>query len=170
MNTRRTILISLLFVAILSFFNGHIASAHVLRSDGSIGAIFHIEPDDSPVSGEKTKYSLSFKDTNGAFQLQDCGCTVTLLQGSRQLLHEPLDAKSDQLSKNTITFPNPGVYTLEVKGVPKAKAKFSAFSLSYIVRVLPPSGSASLQPFPILLWIGFGMMIVLLLIASYKIV
>lgn len=46
-----------------------IASAHVLKTDGSIGAVVHIDPDDDPIIGKSANFFLEFKDTKNKFQL-----------------------------------------------------------------------------------------------------
>ncbi|MEJ0073385.1 MAG: hypothetical protein WDN27_04895 [Candidatus Saccharibacteria bacterium] len=45
------------------------ASAHVLKIDGSIGGVLHINPDDNPTTGNPTDYILSFDDDSGKFNL-----------------------------------------------------------------------------------------------------
>jgi hypothetical protein len=166
----RTVVASAVCAVLISASITHIASAHVLKTDGDIGAIMHIDPDDNPVSGTPTTYNLAFKDTQGRFNLGDCGCTVSVVQNSIKLAQSPLDAVDSLDSSNIYTFPNPGVYTLVVSGAPKSTNSFQPFTLNYLIRVLSPSGSGSVQPFPITLWIGFGLLITLLIIASYRIV
>lgn len=38
------------------------ASAHVLQTDGSIGAVLHVDPDDNPIIGEKATFFFDLKD------------------------------------------------------------------------------------------------------------
>jgi hypothetical protein len=159
-----------LCAVILAISVGHSASAHVLKVDGTIGAILHINPDDSPVSGSLTSYSVSFKDTQSKLNLTDCGCHAEVIQNGTTLSISTLRVVDAFDATGVYTFPSPGVYDLLLIGSPNKGSDFQSFKLTYLIRVLPPSGSGSTQPFPLTLGIGLGLMIVLLLIASYKVV
>ena len=143
------------------------ASAHVLKTSGTIGAVLHIEPDDNPTAGATTTYQLAFADTAHNFMLSGCDCQVSVRLNGVTIDSNQLIASSPLISTNTYTFEKPGVYTLNVKGTPKPNAIFNPFSLSYEVRVLS-NKQLDAQPFPITLGVGFALMVVLLLLVAVK--
>ena len=157
------------FVAVISIFfvTSQPVFAHVLKTDGTIGAILHILPDDNPKSGTPTNYELAFKDTNDQFSLKNCNCTVTIGQGGKTLDTSPLVASSAHISKNAYTFQKPGVYTLNVSGQPTQPNDFAPFSLTYTIRVEAGRGSKNLDSFPLTLAIGMALMIGLIMLAAY---
>ncbi len=142
-----------------------VASAHVLKVDGDIGAVLHINPDDSPTTGDDTDYILSFDDATGRFNLDNCNCTVAFIADGKTVDTKPLAVSGRTVSENHYTFTQPAVYTLRFTGAPKTADAFQSFSLDYPVRV---SGSqAKMQPMPLALWVGMGMMIGLVLLAAF---
>ena len=144
------------------------ASAHVLKTDGTIGAVLHINPDDDPVTGSPTSYVLYFDDTAGRFTLPACDCTVAVQEQGATIHTQALTVTNALDSSDTYTFPRPGVYTLSVSGRPKTAGVFAPFTLNYLVRVQAVGGASGTQPFPVLLWVGLGLMVGLILLAAYK--
>lgn len=142
-----------------------IASAHVLKTDGDIGVVLHINPDDNPVSGEMTNYELSFQETSRQFRLSECLCSIAFIKDSTTLATNALTATSDQISEDTYVFPKAGVYTLRVTGEPKQVGEFQSFSLDYIVRV-SGDGASTHQDFPPMLWLGIGLAMGLVLLST----
>jgi hypothetical protein len=142
-----------------------ITSAHVLKIDGTIGAVLHINPDDGPTTGTPTDYVLSFSDDTGRFSLSKCNCSVTVLENGRAIATKPLAASSNRVSENRYTFIKPAVYTLRFSGAPKTPGEFQAFTLAYEVRVT--DGQTKVQAVPLALWVGMGMGIGLILLAAY---
>jgi hypothetical protein len=140
-------------------------SAHVLKIDGDIGAVLHINPDDNPVSGRPTDYILYFEDYTGRFDLSVCRCQVSVVKDGRTLATSSLAKAAGLTSENKFTFPQPGVYDLKVSGQPERTGAFQPFALDYPVRVT--GGQADTQPFPVLLGIGMGLSIALILLAAY---
>lgn len=158
----------LLFIVLLglpALFTGT-AEAHVLKTDGDIGAVLHINPDDNPTSGTPVSYILSFTDTSGRMTLPNCACGATVLENGKQIAQEPLSDTSAMQSNDTLTFPKAGVYVLQVSGAPKEADAFQPFVLRYTVRVT--SGQPTAQPFPVLLWVGIATTMALLLLVAYK--
>lgn len=140
-------------------------SAHVLKVDGTIGAVLHINPDDNPQVGEGTNYVLSFTDSSGAFSLPACDCTVSFIADGKTLATKPLVVSSNTVSRNHYTFTSPAVYTIQVTGMPKTAGTFQPFTLDYQVRV--NGGQTAMQPMPVLLWVGMGMVVGLVLLAAF---
>ena len=139
------------------------ASAHVLKFDGDIAAILHINPDDDPISGTPTQYILYFDDDTGKFTLPKCNCRIDIQENGQVISTQPLTITNDLESIDTFTFPKPDVYNLIVSGQPKVANTFQTFTLTYLVRV----GTVNNQAFPRTLWIGMGLMIGLVLLGAY---
>lgn len=139
--------------------------AHVLKTDGTIGAVLHVKPDDAPTSKTPITYELSFQDSKGDFSLHDCACSIAFIANGTTIATQKLEAKSAVVSQNTITFPTAAVYTFQVSGTPKNSATFNSFQLNFIVRV--GGGQADKRGLPLLLWVGMAMGIGLLLLSTY---
>jgi hypothetical protein len=142
-----------------------IASAHVLKVDGHIGAVLHINPDDNPTAGDSTGYVMSFEDDTGKFSLPKCNCAVSIIDNGKTLATGPLHPSNDEASENHYTFQAPAVYTMRFTGSPKQPGTFQPFRLDYEVRVT--NGQLSAQAMPITLWVGLGMGIGLVLLGAY---
>lgn len=141
------------------------ASAHVLKTDGTVGAVLHISPDDDPISGKPNDYIVSFQDTQGHFRLDHCLCSIEFLKDDRSIKKLDVTAVSPLTSKDTFAFSDPGVYTVRVSGSPKQVDDFPALTLNYVVRV-SSNGSSGNQNFPPLLWVGIGLVMVLIVLAA----
>lgn len=104
--------------------------AHVLKTDGNVGAVVHIDPEDDPIVGQETTIYFDIKDKSGKFNAENCDCIFIVKKAGNNIFSQPL--------KGTIgsyNFPEKNIYTLELKGTPKAEGQFDAFTLSYDVRV-----------------------------------
>jgi hypothetical protein len=163
-------LITLFFsvFALSGFILSDSVSAHVLKTDGDIGAIMHINPDDNPLSGTPTTYSIAFKDTTNRFSLSNCGCNVSFTEDNKIIYTEPLTQIDELDSANYFTFPKADVYTMTVTGKPKMANAFQPFILSYLIRVQSDQSSATAQPFPLTLGIGIALGIGLMLLAMTR--
>jgi hypothetical protein len=144
-----------------------VASAHVLKIDGDIGAVLHINPDDNPTTGSPTDYLMSFNDDTSRFSLPKCNCKVSIIANNQTVATKPLTASSNTVSDNHYTFNKPAVYTLQFTGAPKIAGAFQPFTLNYEVRVT--DGQPHAQPVPVALWVGMGMAVGLVLLAAYAI-
>ena len=141
------------------------ASAHVLKVDGDIGAVLHINPDDNPVTDVPTNYTISFDDDTGRFSLPKCNCSVLIIKNGAAITTKPLAVSSGEVSDDLYMFTTPGVYTMRFTGTPKTPGSFQPFTLNYEVRVT--SGQANAQPMPVALWVCMSMAIGLILLAAY---
>jgi hypothetical protein len=140
-----------------------IATAHVLKADGHIGAVLHINPDDYPTTGNNTDYILSFVDDTGRFSLPNCNCNVSVIENGKTIATKALVVSGDGISENHYIFVKPDVYDMRFIGIPKTPNAFQPFTLDYEVRV----GQVNNQPMPFLLWVGMGMGIGLVLLAAF---
>ncbi len=115
-----------------------VAFAHILATDGSVGAVLHIDPEDDPYVGQSATFFFEFKEKQGNFSLDNCDCKVSILEAGREiysgvLLPSSTDSKSSL--SFSFTFPQKDVYQVKVIGKPVGGATFGAFSLNYDVRV-----------------------------------
>jgi hypothetical protein len=143
-----------------------LASAHVLKVDGNIGAVMHILPDDNPKSGVPTTYQLSFSDTADKFLLANCNCNAAIKESGKTVFSQPLTATDPLDSNNTLTFPNTDVYTLAITGTPKQPGDFQPFELDYLVRV--EAGATPNKKFPPSLAVGLAMLVALIFLGAYR--
>lgn len=132
-------LTTVLMFFLTALFNTHQVYAHVLKTDGSIGAILHIDPDDDPVAGQSSGFFFDFKDTQNKFQPQNCNCTFSILESNKEIFSQPLfqDNQNPSLTSASLffVFPKRDVYQVKVVGVPKSPNLFQPFTLIYNVRV-----------------------------------
>lgn len=113
--------------------------AHILKTDGSIGVVLHISPDDDPVVEEPAHFFFEIKDTEGKFTENSCNCTATVFENGQKII-----AQSISDSTFTYTFPQKGLYTITLSGSPLNGNSFQPFTLSYDVLVShEPEGTSS---------------------------
>ncbi|HSX18542.1 MAG TPA: hypothetical protein VLE91_00245 [Candidatus Saccharimonadales bacterium] len=127
--------------------------AHVLKTDGSIGAVLHIDPDDDPIAGSQSGFFFEFKDKQNKFSPQYCTCTFSIVENGKEIYSQPLFQNNSNPSLTTpsvfYTFAKKDVYQLRVTGVPNPADSFQTFTLTYDVRVervaspLPTSGQVN---------------------------
>jgi len=141
-----------IFVIFISF--GNFVSAHVLKYDGNIGAVLHIDPDDSPLAGQDSKIYLDFKDKSGRFDIRKCNCQAII---SNNEVNNYVNFSTNTFYYN---FPKIDVYTLEIIGKSTAEADFDSFDLKYDIRVATDANEKS-NTIPIfLLLIIFSIIII----------
>lgn len=125
------LLIELLFPSVVS--------AHILQSDGSIGAVLHIDPEDDPIAGAQSSFFFEFKDKQNAFQPKNCDCTFEIDEKGKNIYTQPLfqSNPNPSLSNASIfyTFPQRDVYQVKVIGKPVIPHAFQSFTLVYDIRV-----------------------------------
>ncbi len=127
-----TIFFSLLLVFLVLVPNTY---AHVLQTDGSIGAVLHMNPEDDPVVGENTEIMFELKDTNNKFNPAMCNCTISVSDASKVLYQTAIftaDKNTEQMIN--VIFPQKGIYKITIKGIPHANS-FQPFQLQYNIRV-----------------------------------
>jgi hypothetical protein len=115
------------------------ALAHELETDGSIGAVMHVNPNDDPIAGQQSGFFFEFKDTKNKFDPKQCECTFSVVQDGHELYTQPLfqTNATANLSNPSVmyTFPEKGVYVIKLSGNPKTDKYFDPFSLEYDIRV-----------------------------------
>ncbi len=122
----------LLIAIILGLFFLPIAvSAHVLETQGSLGAVLHIDPDDSPIAGEPSGIFFEFKDKANRFKLENCNCHLIIERANSKIYDQVFTTASG----GSFTFPAQDVYSVKAVGSPKTGNVFEPFELSYSIRV-----------------------------------
>ncbi len=131
-------IISSIFVLIF-FVQTTPVSAHFLATDGNIGAILHVDPDDDPIAGSPSTIFFEFKDKTNAFNPQNCNCRLDILENGKVLYSQAVFQDNKDLSQlsaaATYTFPQRDVYQIVVSGNPRSGKSFPPFKLSYELRV-----------------------------------
>ncbi len=136
-----TAVVAIATIALLFFFiTSAKAFAHTLESEGSIGAVLHIDPQDEPIAGEPSNLYFDLTDQKGKFKFSNCICTLLVKDGSRIILTVSMDSPNKE-----VIFPTVGAYTLELNGKPKASSDFNDFNLTYIVRAEDGASAANLK-------------------------
>lgn len=124
----KRVLISLLLLIGVTF--PATVSAHVLKTDGNIGVVIHIDPDDDPIVGSPAYFFLDFKDKTGKLDLVNCDCQFTISENGKEIYSTPAT-----LSGIAFTFQNRDVYQIKITGTPKEAGAFQDFSMTYDTRV-----------------------------------
>ncbi len=138
---KRTTAILLLAVLISGGLSGAEASAHVLETDKGVSAILHIKPDDRPVASEPTVVRFLFSRDAGSFRINDYDVKLLLFQDTELTSKsdvEPAFFGANAEGGTTITFPEAGIYKLQVEGTP-TKDGVLPFKLDFTARVTGPA-------------------------------
>lgn len=141
------IIILLIIVMILAKPN-HV-SAHMLATNGSIGGILHMNPEDDPIIGQQARLFFEFKDRNGKFDPKNCSCTFAIVENGKEIYSQDLFQNSTNPSLDNAsivyTFPEKNVYTIKVSGKPYSNNSFSPFTLSWEIRVTREASQSNTQ-------------------------
>ena len=120
----------------LSLFVASTVSAHIVEQDGSIEAVLHIDPGDSPIVNAPAVLHFDFTASQNNIDLHNCNCTLSISNNGSSLLEKNFADESIVISTSTAsvvyTFPAKAVYTVIIKGNGLSK---QPFTLSYAVRV-----------------------------------
>lgn len=136
------------------------SGAHQVKVGADVAALFHLEPDHNPRSGEPATIWFSLTRKGGAtIPLDRCNCQLTIsprLQSptAPQPWQPPLTPKAAEGFQNmpgaTTVFPAAGAYDLVLKGQPKQPGDFQPFEFRYETTVLAGAApAASSTPSPV---------------------
>jgi hypothetical protein len=129
----------ILLLLLLLFITATPAQAHVLISDGTIGAVLHVDPEDDPIVGQQSNFFFEFKDKQNKFKPENCDCTFTIKESDKVIFTQPLFQNTNNPSLNnasvSFTFPKRDIYEVAVVGKPNASEAFQPFTLTYNIRV-----------------------------------
>lgn len=130
--------IAFLTLILFIIFSG-VSYAHVLKTDGSIGAVIHVSPEDDPIAGESTDFFFEIKDKKGKFGPKSCDCKGIILQGDKEIYSAPLfQNNTDPSLENasfSFVFPEKNIYKVRVSGKPTKTGAFESFTLTWDIRV-----------------------------------
>jgi len=113
------------------------ASAHTLKTDGTISAALHFQPDDAPMSNRTTEYILFLNDSTKRFSIGDCECSVIVKKDSKTISSKPMELSSQNIIGGSITFAKAGAYEVMFQGAPVKGDTFQPFTLRYPEQVAP---------------------------------
>lgn len=115
------------------------AAAHVLKSNGSVGAILHVSPDDDPIAGVSTDFFFELKDTEGKFTPESCFCLASIYRNGKEVYAQPLFQNNTSPSLEdasfSYVFPQKDIYKVQISGSPNDGKSFKPFTLSWDIRV-----------------------------------
>ena len=116
--------------------------AHEVKTSGQIGGTIHIEPNDRPVAGKKTRIWVALTRRGGEIIPYDkCNCIMEVrsltnrniqfqLQNSFSIIEELLSLPSKE-----VIFPEVGRYELKLVGSAKHGEDFPPFELTFTTNV-----------------------------------
>jgi hypothetical protein len=110
----------------------------VLKTDGSIGAVLHINPNDEPTANQPSTLVFEFKDKRNNFSSKECNCLVSILANGKTVYSQPLfqDTQTkDTYAAITYIFPESNIYTVQITGKSLSGTSFQPFHLSWDIRV-----------------------------------
>lgn len=116
-----------------------VVSAHVLKTDGNIGAVLHIDPDDDPIALSQSGFFFEFKDKQNRFTPENCDCTFSITEDGKEIYTQSLFASNPNPSLQSAsvfyTFPEKNIYQVKVVGKASPPGAFQSFTLVWDVRV-----------------------------------
>ncbi len=141
---------SIVAALMLLFAPASFASAHVLKTDGSIGAVMHIDPDDDPIVGMPATFFFEIKDKQSKFSGGLCDCRARIEDNGKERFSTRLFQGPGAIDLNnpvfTYTFPERGIYSISISGKPQNAGAFQPFTLTYDIRVDRSSSAAANAP------------------------
>jgi len=144
-------------------------SAHILKTDGSIGAVLHIDPDDDPIINQPAYFFFEFRDLKNKFNLDSCSCTLNIEKDGQQVFSQSLNAGGNKTTSANLsyTFNQKGVYQVKVSGS-SLDNSFSSFTLNYDLRVSRESGNKTPNSLMLTLFAPAAIIVVFLIITFWK--
>jgi hypothetical protein len=120
--------------------------AHQMNAAGSVGAMIHLEPNDSPFAGKNTMtWFMLTRQSGEMIAPKQCDCKVMALDANEQPIVHHLPLTTMQLAghqagheaiRTDITFPKAGAYTVVLTGKSKDNS-FDPFELKFPITVRP---------------------------------
>ncbi len=116
--------------------------SHEVRTSQDIGGTIHIEPNDRPIAGQKTRIWIALTKRGGeVIPYAKCNCQMEVRSLTDRNLKFTVSNSSiiiDRflgLSSLEVTFPQIGRYELNLKGSPKDDGGFAPFELTFTTNV-----------------------------------
>jgi hypothetical protein len=116
--------------------------AHEVRTSNAVGGTLHIEPNDRPISGQKSRVWIALTKRGGEiipYEKCDCRLEVRSLTNKAIKFTVPKSASIIDLYLGLpsieVTFPEVGRYELRLSGSAKGDADFPDFELTFTTNV-----------------------------------
>jgi len=127
-------------IAIVSLLvTAQTTNAHFLAIDKNIGAVLHVDPNDSPPAGEQASLFFDIKDKENKFSLKNCNCRVDIYEGEKIIYSDAVLKDNKNPNLNTASFfyafPQVDAYEVRLIGTPVSSASFKPFILSWSLRI-----------------------------------
>jgi hypothetical protein len=100
----------LIFILFLSVVAVPVASAHILQTSSSIGAVLHVEPSDEPKTGTPSVFFFDITDREHVFLFAECDCKAELYQENDLIFSTALSQPFF-----SYTFSSPGAYAVRLQ-------------------------------------------------------
>ncbi|BBC22286.1 hypothetical protein [Pseudanabaena sp. ABRG5-3] len=116
--------------------------AHEVRTSQEVGGTIHIEPNDRPIAGKKTRIWIALTKRGGEIiPYEKCNCQMEVRSLTDRNLKFTVSnslAIIDRflgLPSLEVTFPQIGRYELQLNGSPRDNADFAPFELTFTTNV-----------------------------------
>ena len=116
--------------------------AHEVKTSQEVGGTLHIEPNDRPIAGQKTRIWIALTKRGGEIiPYEKCNCRMEVRSlTDRGIKFTVADSLSiiDRflgLPSLAVTFPQVGRYELKLIGNPRGNASFDSFELLFTTNV-----------------------------------
>jgi len=116
--------------------------AHEVRTSQDVGGTIHIEPNDRPVAGQKTRIWVALTRRGGEIiPYETCNCQMEVRsltdRSVRFTIRNPLAILDKYLGIPSleVTFPQVGRYELKLSGSPRNNQDFAPFELTFTTTV-----------------------------------
>jgi hypothetical protein len=123
-----------LFSALISNVN-----AHILKTDGSIGIVLHVNPNDEPKASVESNIYIEITDKNKKFDITKCDCKIRILLDDKEILSDTLSQENQNIDLNSpvfkFIFPQIGIYQIRLIGAATNNEDFQKFNINYDIRV-----------------------------------
>lgn len=126
-------------------------SAHKIKTDAGTTVELHLQPDDSALAGEPTRFEFGFERERGEFDVASCVCNVTVRQGEKviaQGMLAPGKTEDGDGGITKLTFPKTGQYTVELSGR-ATNGSFPDFRVSFPETISRTAAAAQRTSWPI---------------------
>ncbi len=135
---KKILIVFIIFYSMCTTF-AKSASAHVLKTDGSIGAVLHISPEDDPIAGKSTDFFFEFKDRDNRFKPESCDCKGIIIQDEKEIYSSTIFQNGSNANLESavfsFAFPEKDIYKVQVSGKPIEGNLFQPFTLAWDIRV-----------------------------------
>lgn len=116
--------------------------AHEVRTANEVGGTLHIEPDDRPIAGQRSRAWIALTRRGGEIiPYNNCNCRLEVRSLTNKNIRFTVSQMPSILDRYLglpsieIVFPQVGRYELRLNGAPKGDEDFPPFELTFTVNV-----------------------------------